>query len=98
MTIKIEVEALRMVMQLNRDAVDMKVPMLDEFKLHFMRNRRRILENYRLQGTGMLMAMDALRSDDDDKDLAELKAEVVRYQDWVIDEIGKIDALKEDLS
>ncbi|ABO60562.1 hypothetical protein LA345_38730 (plasmid) [Burkholderia vietnamiensis] len=97
MTIKVEVETLRMVMQLNRDAIDMKVPMLDEFKLHFMRNRRRILENFRLHGVGMSMAMDALSSDDGNDGLAELKAEVARYQGWVDDEIGKLDAMKEDL-
>ncbi len=96
MTISVDLEAIRMLTQLSRDSIDMKVPMLDEFKLHFMKNRRRILENYRMQAVGMSMALSALKSNDNDAGLAALKQEVELYQAWVLEEIHKIDALKEE--
>ena len=45
-TVSMDPSYILMCMKLWRDAVDMKIPVHDEFKVHFMTNRRSILEGY----------------------------------------------------
>ncbi|MEM5316977.1 hypothetical protein [Paraburkholderia sp. JHI869] len=47
-------------MQLWRESIDLKLPMKDEFKVHMMRNRRPMLENYVRAAGGWLSALNAM--------------------------------------
>lgn len=45
---------IRASMKLWRDSIDMKIPVADEFKIHFMQNRQPILEGFVKTGTTWL--------------------------------------------
>ena len=70
-------------MNMWRDTVDLKLPMLDEFKVHFMRQRRTILSNYSSAARAWLTVLTSCKGEGSDQDaLRELILEVTEFKDW----------------
>lgn len=65
-------EGLRIGMLLWRDVVDMKVPMHDNFKIHFIERRASLLEGFAKTGNSFSMVLCACEAED--QDLVELDA------------------------
>ncbi|MYM70512.1 hypothetical protein GTP45_27420 [Pseudoduganella sp. FT55W] len=93
MAISIKPEELAVMIQTNRDILDMKVPMRDDLKIHFMERRRAILQNFRSQALGMTTVLQAIHDDGSDEGLVKTRAMVEEYQNWVLDEVAKLDQL-----
>lgn len=86
---------LRMAMQMWREATDLKVPVHDEFKVHFMENRGQILTNFANTGTAWSMMLRALSpaGPEDAKALEALRGEIEEFQTWAKSEIAKLEHL-----
>lgn len=87
-----DVGDLKILIQMNMDPLDLKIPMADEFKIHFMAQRRRILENYRNQATGMAMMMQCvvpgMRGH---PEYVEAQSVLLNYQEWIKTELRTLD-------
>lgn len=89
-------------MRLWREATDMQLPLHDEFKLHFMQNRRPILANHAKTARDWAMILRAMSSATmaEEGMLNALLAEVEAFGTWANSELAKLDhmALQEALS
>lgn len=89
-------------MRLWRQATDMQLPLHDEFKLHFMQNRRPILANHAktAKDWGMLLRALSPATVGEEGMLSALLAEVEAFGTWAQSELAKLDhmALQEALS
>jgi hypothetical protein len=85
-----------------RETTDMKVPVHDDFKVHFMQNRGQILANFANTATAWSMMLRALTptSVDDTKAFDALRGEIEEFQAWAKSEIAKLEhlAVEEALS
>lgn len=91
MALTMDPDGLQAFLKMNRDSLDMKVPMAVEFKLHFMEQRRQILTNYRHQATGMAMLLNILEGDE--PNLIRCKEQVKEFREWLFQELAALDAL-----
>jgi hypothetical protein len=93
---------MRMAMQTWRETTDMKVPVHDDFKVHFMQNRGQILSNFANTATAWSMMLRGLTParQQDSQALDALRAEIEEFQSWAKSEIAKLEhlALEEALS
>lgn len=62
-TVGLDPSYILMCLQMWRDATDMKIPVHDEFKLHFMANRRQLLENHEKIATAWGMMLDSMKAE-----------------------------------
>ena len=87
-----------MCMKMWRDALDMKIPLHDDFKVHFMANRRTLLEGYEKTGHawGMLLGEGSMLAEDHDQlRLVEILAKVKEFKEWAragLDDLDRIAA------
>lgn len=93
---------IRMAMQTWREATDLKVPVHDDFKVHFMENRGQILTNFANTATAWSMMLRALTPAgvEDARALDALRGEIEEFQEWAKSEIAKLEhlAVEEALS
>ena len=93
---------MRVAMQTWRETTDMKVPVHDDFKVHFMQNRGPILSNFANTATAWSMMLRGLTPArlEDSHALDGLRAEIEEFQTWAKSEIAKLEhlALEEALS
>lgn len=76
-------DSLRISIVMWRDSVDLKLPMLDEFKVHFMRQRRTSLSSFSVTAKACLMVLRHCKAGDGDPTaLRKLLAEVTAFLDW----------------
>jgi len=95
MKIDFDPSHLAMVMQLWRDALDMKIPVHDNFKIHFLEERGSILKNYESAANAWSMALRGMKpSPEDDAELAALCARVQEFGDWAKEEQRKLLAME----
>ena len=82
-------------MTLWRESIDLKIPMKDEFKVHLMRNRRPILENYVRAAGGWLSALKAMTAVDieGEHQLRAVIGEVEDFNAWAESELSALDDL-----
>lgn len=82
---------LRSFMRMWKDSADLRIPMRDEFKVHFMGNRRGILENFEKTATAWLMAFRGADPDEEDrKAFGDLVAEIEAFRDWAKSETAAL--------
>lgn len=93
MKIELLADQVDAMMEMYRDAVDMKTPMKDEFKIHFMNRRRDILTNYAQNGRGWLLLLQCMQPVGDDGEFKALVARVDAFTAWAEAELKKLDAL-----
>jgi hypothetical protein len=85
-----------------RQATDMQIPMHDEFKLHFMQNRRKILANHANTARSWSMMLRALTpsTPSEQTDLDSIRMQVEEFGSWANDQIAEMEhlAVQESLS
>lgn len=87
---------IRASMKLWRDSIDMKIPVADEFKIHFMQNRQPILEGFVKPGTAWMTMLRDMTSTGDAEALLEFWSEVEEFVTWAEGELKAIDQLRSD--
>lgn len=91
MKIDLDPENLRVSMTLWRDAVDMKIPLKDEFKIHFMNQRQTILQKMTSTASAWLTLLRGCQAEGEDKaQLEKLQADVAAFQKWADDGLKEL--------
>jgi len=94
MHIDLDPEELRSSMTLWRDSVDLKIPMLDEFKVHFMNRRQSILTNFVNTSNAWLILLRSCKAIDGGQgEFADLVSEVKVFYDWAQTELQGLQTL-----
>ena len=94
MNIQFDAAHIRDCMSLWRESVDMKIPMKDEFKVHFMARRGDILRNFAATGKSWLMMLhNAKAGEGDTADFDALVEEIKTFEAWATSELKAIDKL-----
>lgn len=81
-------------MSLWRDSTDLKIPMRDDFKMHFMQERESILKNFTSTASAWLMALR--RAVPDAKDQVEFEgliAKIEEFEAWATTELQAIQGM-----
>lgn len=89
---------VRTSMELWRETTDMKLPVHDSFKVHFIQNRGPILRNFVKTAGAWAMMFHGLEatSPEDAEALAAVRAEVDAFGEWAKAEIAKLAQLAEE--
>lgn len=94
MQIDLDPEDLRSSMSLWRDSVDLKIPMADEFKVHFMNRRQSILGNFVNTSNAWLVLLRSCKAIDVGQDeFAVLLSEVRDFHNWAQTELRGLQTL-----
>ena len=81
-------------MRMWRETTDMKVPLHDDFKVHFMQNRGQILGNFERTASAWQMMLGAMKPASEDKEQFEsIVASVNEFADWAKSEQEKLHRL-----
>lgn len=81
-------------MQLWRDALDLQMPMHDEFKLHFIEQRPIILKRYvETASAWQMMLNHMVASAEEQEALAAVVADVKTFHSWAQSELSKIEEM-----
>jgi hypothetical protein len=87
---------IRSSMELWKAALDMKIPVHDSFKIHFMENRRTLLEGYVKTGNAWLMMIRAMKGKSGGEAFDRLRVKVEEFVTWSEDGLRALDALRPD--
>lgn len=94
MKIELDPDRLEDMLDMWRKSVDLKIPMMDDFKIRMMKNRREILENLMQTGTGWCLMLSCMSTLEDDGRLADLKEKVKAFVDWTAAELDALNAMR----
>ncbi len=86
---------MRVSMEMWRNATDMKIPLLDEFKIHFMQNRRSLLDGFVKTGKAWLMVLRTMTSTSQSDELDRLRTDVQAFVDWAERGLSDLAALRQ---
>jgi hypothetical protein len=93
MKVELDLERLEEMLDMWRKSVDLQVPMMDDFKIRMMQNRRQILENLVQTGTGWNLMLNCMHAPEDAALLREMKSRVADFVSWAAGEIDALDAI-----
>lgn len=83
MKLELDPEWLRTSMSMWRDAVDMKIPIHDSFKVHFLEKRGTLLEGFVKTATSWMTVLRACKAEGEDQAALEsLMADVEAFKKW----------------
>ena len=83
MQLLLDPETIRSLIALRRAATDMKLPMNERMKLHFITRRGDLLSNFSLTAAAwMILLHTCSATPGDEAALQQLKQEVVEFKDW----------------
>ncbi|MCU1533485.1 MAG: hypothetical protein JWO49_3056 [Arthrobacter sp.] len=86
MNLELDPAWLRTSMTLWRDAVDMNIPIHDDFKVHFLQRRGVLLDGFTKTATAWSMLLNACKAEGDAlAELVSLKADVEQFKQWAED-------------
>lgn len=98
----IDLSFVRVSMELWRQTTDMKVPVHDDFKVHFMQNRGQILRNFSNTATAWSMMLRGMEpaTPEDTQALDAARTEIEEFGGWAKDEMAKLEhlAVEESIS
>lgn len=94
MNLILDRERITVMLKLWRDGVDLRMPMADEFKLHFISQRKSILQNFEQVSSAWLLFMGAMSSQDNLDEFNEMRAEIKQFNEWAKQEIIAVNALE----
>ena len=80
-------------MSLWRDATDLKMPIKDEFKIHFMARRREILSNMSNTANAWKMFLGACKTQDQ-LQLAAIQNDIDSFKKWADDGLAELQGMK----
>jgi hypothetical protein len=82
-------------MQHWRDALDMKIPMKDEFKLHFMQQRPALLKNHERTAAAWLMLLRPVVPTVEERgEFDQLIVEIEDFQNWAAGELKALEQIE----
>lgn len=94
LSVKLDPEKLRTVMQLWRASLSHEMPMATEFQLHFMSERPVILRNYESAANAWLLAFRSAEAPESEQmALVTLIADIEAFQAWVKQELEALETL-----
>lgn len=94
MKLDLDPDWLRTSMNMWRDAVDMKIPVHDNFKIHFLERRAALLEGFVKTGTSWLTVLRACKAEGQDLvELDVLKADVEAFKKWADDGLKELNTM-----
>lgn len=94
MNVEFDPALIRTCMQLWRDALDLQMPMHDEFKLHFIEQRPIILKRYvETASAWQMMLNHMVGSAEEQEALAAVVADVKAFHSWAQSELSKIEEM-----
>lgn len=103
MRLDLDLQSFRNHMALRRAATEMRLPMDERLKVHFITRRAELLANFSITaGAWMLMLHGCDAHGDDRAELARLKDEVFEFKEWAEEGlqqlrlVGLQDALEND--
>ncbi|WP_420473410.1 hypothetical protein [Noviherbaspirillum sp. ST9] len=94
MKIELDPDRMEEMLDMWRKSVDLQIPMMDDFKIRMMQNRREILENFLQTGTGWTLALGCMEPLDDAARFDDLRIKVKAFVDWAASEIDALDAMR----
>lgn len=94
MNIVLDPDRLEEMLDTWRKSVDLQIPMMDDFKIRMMKNRREILENFLQTGTGWTLMLTCMAPIGDGERFAVLKRNVKEFVDWVAAELDLLNAMR----
>jgi hypothetical protein len=99
-TISVELnpEWLRVSMDLWRNGLDMKIPVADDIKIHFIQNRKRLLENFVKTAGIWESLLREMQATDDAEALKHLRNEVQEFAGWAKSELAVLERLRNESS
>lgn len=80
-------------MVMRRKSLEMKIPVADEFKIHFMTNRRRLLEGFATTGKAWKVMVGDMTALSDRAGLEHVRREVQVFLSWAEDGLKAPDDL-----
>jgi len=91
---------VRMSIELWRQATDLKMPVHDSLKVHFIQNRGRILKNFAKTAGAWSMIFHGIEAaaPEDVEALAAVRSEIDTFGEWAKSEIAKLDQMAEEES
>lgn len=95
-TVRLDPSYMLASMKMWRDAVDMKTPLHDSFKVHFMANRRGVLAGFEKTALAweMLLGDGSMRADGAGRQrLAEVLAKVEEFRAWAKAGLAELDQM-----
>lgn len=90
MHLNLDIERIKTMIELWKDGVDLRVPMADEFKLHFISQRMVILNNFELTSSAWLMMIGAMSSPDHPETVIAIRDLVKDFNVWATNEIATL--------
>lgn len=93
--VELDPAILRVSMQMWRDATDLRMPVHDSFKVHFMENRRSLLFGFAKTGRAWQMMLRAMSAPGNAAELDALRAEVAAFVQWAEAGLAELQRLAE---
>jgi len=94
MRVEMDVSRLDEMLDMWKKSVDLQLPMMDDFKIRMMQNRRPILENLVQTGTGWTLMLSCMEEEVENGELAALRDRVKQFVAWAAAEIDALDAIR----
>lgn len=99
MKLDFDPEGLRVCMRLWRDTTDLKVPVHDNFKIHFIESRASLLEGFVKIGNAFTTILRACKAEGQDLvELDAIKADVDEFKKWAKDGLEELSSLASEES
>ncbi len=91
MELRLDPQAIRSHMTLRRAATDIKLPMDERLKVHFITRRAELLSNFSLTaGAWMVLLHACVVNDQDNAALERLKTEILDFKTWAEDGLQEL--------
>jgi len=86
----LNIETIETMLDLYRDGLDMKIPLADEFKVHFMTRRKPLLEGFVKLGEDWRLMFRCLSENGDPDGLAAARQVVDGFLAWAEAELEQL--------
>lgn len=88
--VELDPSFIRVSMDMWRNATDMKIPLHDAFKIHFMERRKSLLEGFEKTGKAWLAMLRAMKSTSNASELVALRADIEEFVRWAEDGLATL--------
>lgn len=88
--VELDPSFIRVSMDMWRDATDMKIPLHDAFKIHFMERRKSLLEGFEKTGKAWLSMLRAMKPTSNASELVALRADIEEFVRWAEDGLATL--------
>lgn len=93
MVVEFDPDFMLVSMEMWRKSLDMEIPIADEFKIHFMANRRRLLEGFATTGKAWKVMLGNMTAVHEPARLEDVRREVQAFLSWAEGGLQALDDL-----